>query len=47
VMLSLPTSNHIYFSFAHVPDDFAAIAAAARDVLDAFPFADAFQEQAR
>jgi glutamate-1-semialdehyde aminotransferase len=45
VMLSLPTSNHIYFSLAHGDADFAEIAAAAADVLDAYPFAEAFQEQ--
>lgn len=45
VMLSLPTSNHVYFSLAHGKADFADIAAAAADVLDAYPFAEAFQEQ--
>lgn len=47
VLLSLPTSNHIYFSFAHHADDFATIRAAIADVLETYPFAPAFQEQAR
>lgn len=45
VMLSLPTSNHVYFSLAHGDADFAEIAAAAADILDTYPFAEAFQEQ--
>jgi glutamate-1-semialdehyde 2,1-aminomutase len=42
VMLTLPTSNHIYLSFAHTDTHVAEIAAAARDVLGAFDFADAY-----
>lgn len=38
VMLSLPTSNHIYFSFMHDDDTFAAIAAAVSRVLEKYPF---------
>jgi len=45
VMLSLPTSNHIYFSLAHGADDFRAVADAAAAVLDAYPFADAFHQE--
>lgn len=47
VMLSLPTSNHIYMSFAHSSKDFSDVASAAEDVLSAFPFAEAYQEQAK
>jgi glutamate-1-semialdehyde 2,1-aminomutase len=42
VMLTLPTSNHIYLSFEHTDAHVAEIAAAARDVLVAFDFADAY-----
>ena len=42
VLLSLPTSNHIYLSFEHGPAEIDRILAAARDVLRDFPFADAF-----
>lgn len=44
VMLSLPTSNHVYLSFAHADADFARILAASDDVLSSYPFADAFFE---
>ena len=44
VMLSLPTSNHVYFSFAHSKDDFAQIEHAARVVLRKYPFAAAAAE---
>lgn len=44
VMLSLPTSNHVYLSFAHSDADFARILAASDDVLSSYPFADAFFE---
>lgn len=44
VMLSLPTSNHVYLSFAHTDADFASILAASDDVLSSYPFADAFFE---
>jgi glutamate-1-semialdehyde 2,1-aminomutase len=41
VMLSLPTSNHVYFSFAHTSEDFTKIENAARAVLGKYPFAEA------
>lgn len=44
VMLSLPTSNHVYLSFAHSDADFARILAVSDEVLAAYPFADAFFE---
>jgi glutamate-1-semialdehyde 2,1-aminomutase len=44
VMLSLPTSNHVYFSFSHSKDDFAQIENAARIVLRKYPFAAAAAE---
>jgi len=44
VMLSLPTSNHVYLSFAHTDADFAKVLAASDDVLSSYPFADAFFE---
>lgn len=46
VLLSLPTSNHVYFSLAHDAHDFAQITAAIAGVLETYPFAPAFQEQA-
>ncbi|MFD0847247.1 aspartate aminotransferase family protein [Sphingosinicella xenopeptidilytica] len=46
VMLSLPTSNHVYFSFAQQAADFAAIAEAVTTVLQTYPFAEAYQELA-
>ncbi len=46
VMLSLPTSNHVYFSFAHQAADFARIAEAVTVVLETYPFAEAYQELA-
>lgn len=45
VMLSLPTSNHVYFSFMHDQDAFDAIIEAAAIVLEKYPFAEAFQQQ--
>lgn len=44
VMLSLPTSNHVYLSFAHTSAEFARILAATDEVLRLYPFADAFFE---
>ncbi len=44
VMLSLPTSNHIYLSFAHADADFDRIIAAADEVLAHYRFGDAFFE---
>lgn len=44
VMLSLPTSNHIYFSFMHNDSAIGAVAQAARKVLLQYPFAEAFNE---
>lgn len=44
VLLSLPTSNHIYFSFAHSEHDFERIIAAARRVLRTYPLAEALAE---
>ncbi len=42
VMLSLPTSNHIYLSFAHGDAEVDAILAAAREVITHYGFAEAF-----
>lgn len=39
VLLSLPTSNHIYLSFAHTDEDIARAIAAARTVLSNYDFA--------
>lgn len=44
VMLSLPTSNHVYFSFAHTGEDFTQIKNAVRAVLGKYPFAEAAAE---
>lgn len=44
VMLSLPTSNHIYFSFAHTQADFDEIGAALDRVLRKYPFQIAYQQ---
>jgi len=44
VMLSLPTSNHVYFSFAHTGEDFTQIKNAARAALGKYPFAEAATE---
>ena len=44
VMLSLPTSNHVYFSFAHSGEDFTQIEKSARAVLSKYPFAEATAE---
>lgn len=44
VMLSLPTSNHVYFSFAHTGEDFTQIEYAARAVLGKYAFAEAAAE---
>lgn len=44
VMLSLPTSNHVYFSFAHTGEDFTQIENAARAVLGKYAFAKAAAE---
>ena len=40
ILLSLPTSNHIYLSFAHSDDDIARALDAARKVLADYDFAD-------
>tara|TARA_R110000772_G_scaffold73218_2_gene160147 strand:- start:11520 stop:12914 length:1395 start_codon:yes stop_codon:yes gene_type:complete len=45
VMLSLPTSNHIYFSFMHDQTAFDATISAVRTVLAKYPFARAYQQQ--
>lgn len=47
VLLSLPTSNHIYFSFMHDQAAFDEIAATLTRVLEKYPFAEAYQEQLR
>lgn len=44
VMLSLPGSNHIYFSFAHDQSAFDEIEAALVRILDNIPFADAYRQ---
>lgn len=44
VMLSLPTSNHIYFSFAHDQTAFDEIARATKTVLGKYPFSEAYLE---
>lgn len=45
VILSLPTSDHIYFSFMHDQAAFDEIAAAVVTVLDQYPFAEAYRER--
>ena len=44
VLLSLPTSNHIYFSFAHDEEAFSTILQAVTAVLEKYPFQPAFAE---
>jgi glutamate-1-semialdehyde 2,1-aminomutase len=44
VILTLPTSNHIYLSFAHTQSEVDRIIRAARDVIAAYDFAEAFAE---
>lgn len=44
VVLSLPTSNHIYLSFEHGDTEVAAILNAARAVLGRYPFLRAFKD---
>lgn len=44
VLLSLPTSNHLYFSFAHDTSAFEEIGNAVEAALGAYPFAKAYQE---
>lgn len=44
VLLSLPTSNHIYFSFAHDEGAFATILQAVTSALEKYPFQAAFAE---
>jgi glutamate-1-semialdehyde aminotransferase len=44
VVLSLPTSNHIYLSFEHGDTEVAAILDAARTVLGRYPFLQAFKD---
>ena len=43
VVLSLPTSNHIYLSFEHGDAEVAAILDAARAVLGRYAFSQAFK----
>ena len=45
VILSLPTSDHVYFSFMHDQAAFDEISAALTTVLSKYPFAEAYQEQ--
>ena len=45
VLLSLPTSNHIYFSFAHDQAAFDEIEATIGTVLQRYPFSQAYTEQ--
>ena len=45
VMLSLPTSNHIYFSFAHDEDAFREVEAAVDSVFEKYPFKEVFLTQ--
>lgn len=45
-LLSLPTSNHIYLSFAHGQREIEHILAAAREVLHHFNFAEAYAQTA-
>ena len=45
VILSLPTSDHIYFSFMHDEAAFDEISAALTTVLEKYPFAEAYREQ--
>lgn len=44
VMLSLPTSNHVYFSFMHDQAAFDEIERSVRTVLEKYPFAKAYQQ---
>ena len=44
VILTLPTSDHVYFSFMHDQAAFDEIADAVVRVLDKYPFADAYRE---
>ena len=45
VILSLPTSDHIYFSFMHDQAAFDEISAALTTVLEKYPFAEAYRER--
>ena len=45
VILSLPTSDHIYFSFMHDEAAFDEISAALTTVLEKYPFAEAYRER--
>ena len=47
VVLTLPTSNHIYFSFVHDQAAFDEIAAAVVTVLDKYPFAEAYRDRTK
>ena len=47
VILSLPTSDHIYFSFMHDEAAFDEISAALTTVLEKYPFAAAYRERMR
>jgi hypothetical protein len=44
VLLSLPTSNHIYLSFAHTAQDIATVLGATARVLDRHDFAQLVRE---
>lgn len=44
VLLSLPTSNHIYFSFVHEQSDFEEISHAVNSALKKYPFSEAYQQ---
>lgn len=45
VILSLPTSNHSYFSFMHDQASFDEISTALKAVLEKYPFSEAYAEQ--
>ena len=45
LMLSLPTSNHIYFSFAHSEAVFTEMKSAVRRTLETYPFTEAYKHQ--
>jgi glutamate-1-semialdehyde 2,1-aminomutase len=46
VVLTLPTSNHVYLSFAHGDSEIDLVLATARDVLRRYPFNAAFTDAA-
>ena len=45
VILSLPTSDHVYFSFVHNQAAFDEISTALTTVLEKYPFAEAYRER--